>query len=241
MTPIYDTDDRRWAAGLARDRAADGHFFTAVRTTGVYCLPSCAGRPKRENVEYHPTAQAARAAGFRPCKRCRPDEIHERLRYASAPTELGLIAFAVSDTGLRAVVFADSPREAAADLCRRFPRARLAEDSAGLTATMTRIADIIARPSSALRMALDAQGTDLQQAVWAALRAIPAGRTMSYAEVARVIGRPRAARAVAQACAANPLAVVTPCHRVVRRDGTLSGYRWGVARKRALLEREALA
>jgi AraC family transcriptional regulator of adaptative response/methylated-DNA-[protein]-cysteine methyltransferase len=241
MTHTYDTDDKRWAAGLARDRAADGHFFTAVRTTGVYCLPSCTGRPKRENVEYHLTAASARAAGFRPCKRCRPDEIRERLRYASVPTELGLVTAAVSDTGLRAVVFGDGQAETLADLARRFPRAQLSEDSAGLAATMAKLADLIARPAGSTRMALDAHGADFQQTVWAALRAIPSGRTMSYAEVARAIGRPRAARAVAQACAANPLAVVTPCHRVVRGDGALSGYRWGVERKRALLAREAMA
>ena len=241
MTQLYDTDDKRWAAGRARDREADGHFFTAVRTTGVYCLPSCSGRPKRENVEYHLTAASARAAGFRPCKRCKPDEIRERLRYACAPTELGLVTAAVSDTGLRAVVFGDNPADTLADLARRFPRAQLSEDSAGLAATMAKVTDLIARPASATRLALDARGTDLQQAVWAALRAIPAGRTMSYAEVARAIGRPEAVRAVAQACGANPLAVVTPCHRVVRSDGGLSGYRWGVERKRALLDREAVA
>lgn len=241
MTHPYDTDDKRWAAGRARDRAADGHFFTAVRTTGVYCLPSCPGRPKRENVEYHPTAAAARAAGFRPCKRCRPDDIGERLRYASAPTELGLVTAVVSGQGLRAVVFAATVDEALADLQRRFPKAYLTADEAGLAATMAAIAERVAHPGRPSDLALDVHGTPLQEAVWAALRDIPAGRTASYAEVARAIGRPSAVRAVAQACGANPLAVVTPCHRVVRSDGALSGYRWGVERKRALLAREAAA
>jgi AraC family transcriptional regulator of adaptative response/methylated-DNA-[protein]-cysteine methyltransferase len=241
MTQTYDTDDKRWAAGLSRDRNADGHFFTAVRTTGVYCLPSCAGRPKRQNVEYHDTARSARAAGFRPCKRCRPDEIRERLRYASTPTELGLVTAAVSDSGLRVVVFGDSQSEALADIARRFPRAYLAEDGAGMAATMAMITGLVAQPGRPVGLALDAHGTPLQEAVWAALRAIPAGRTASYAEVARAIGRGQAVRAVAQACGANPLAVVTPCHRVVRSDGGLSGYRWGVERKRALLDREAAA
>jgi AraC family transcriptional regulator of adaptative response/methylated-DNA-[protein]-cysteine methyltransferase len=240
MTQAYDTDDKRWTAGLARDRKADGHFLTAVRTTGVYCLPSCSGRPRRENVEYHLTAESARAAGFRPCKRCRPDDL-EVLRHASAPTELGLVSAAVSDKGLKAVVFADTPAEALADLERRFPRARFSEDQTGLAPVLAEIAGLVARPSGSTRLKLDAHGTELQERVWAALRDIPAGRTASYAEVARAIGRPEAVRAVAQACGANPLAVVTPCHRVVRGDGSISGYRWGVERKRALLAREAVA
>lgn len=241
MTNLYDTDDKRWAAGRARDRDADGHFFTAVRTTGVYCLPSCAGRPRRENVEFHLTAASARAAGFRPCKRCRPDEAREVLRHASAVTDLGLVTAAASDTGLCAVILADTAAEAMADLARRFPRARVVEDAVGLATVLSEIIALLARPGRVGALALDARGTELQQQVWAALRAIPAGRTASYAEVARAIGRPRAARAVAQACAANPLAVITPCHRVVRADGSLSGYRWGVERKRALLAREAVA
>jgi AraC family transcriptional regulator of adaptative response/methylated-DNA-[protein]-cysteine methyltransferase len=240
MTQAYDTDDKRWAAGRARDRKADGHFYTAVRTTGVYCLPSCSGRPKRQNVEYHQTAESARAAGFRPCKRCRPDEL-ELLRYASAPTELGLVTAAVSGKGLKAVVFAENPAEALADLERRFPRARFSEDQTGLAPVLAEISGLVVRPSASTRLKLDAHGTELQEKVWAALRDIPAGRTASYAEVARAIGRPEAVRAVAQACGANPLAVVTPCHRVVRSDGSLSGYRWGVDRKRALLAREAAA
>jgi AraC family transcriptional regulator of adaptative response/methylated-DNA-[protein]-cysteine methyltransferase len=240
MTQAYDTDDKRWAAGRARDRQADGHFFTAVRTTGVYCLPSCAGRPRRENVEYHQTAESARAAGFRPCKRCRPDDL-ELLRYASVPTDLGLVTAAVSAKGLKAVVFADTAAEAVADLGQRFPRARFSVDQAGLAAVLAEIAGLVLQPSRAARLQLDAHGTALQEKVWAALRDIPAGRTASYAEVARAIGRPEAVRAVAQACGANPLAVVTPCHRVVRSDGSLSGYRWGSERKRALLAREAAA
>lgn len=238
MTQAYDTDDKRWAAGRARDKGADGHFFTAVRTTGVYCLPSCAGRPKRENVEWYDTAEQARAKGFRPCKRCKPDAVRERLRYASTETGLGLATVAVSDKGLRAVVFGD---DGLADLPRRFPKAYLAADQAGLAATLAQVADLVAHPERPSKLKLDEQGTELQAAVWKALRAIPAGTTASYAEVARAIGRPQAVRAVAQACGANPLAVVTPCHRVVRSDGSLSGYRWGPERKRALLAAEAAA
>ena len=100
------------------------------------------------------------------------------------------------------------------------------------------MADLVDHPDRAPNLPTDAQGTEPQKAVWAALREIPAGRTASYAEIARAIGRPSAARAVAQACGANPLAVITPCHRVVRADGGLSGYRWGVERKQALLARE---
>lgn len=157
--------DPRWQQVLARDVSADGQFFYSVKTTGVYCRPSCGARqPNPENVEFHATAAAAEHAGFRPCKRCRPDQL-------------------------------DLP--------------------------------------------LDIQGAVFQQRVWQALREIPYGTTLSYSELASRIGQPKAVRAVASACAANTLAVVIPCHRVVRNDGSLSGYRWGLARKQALIEKEA--
>ena len=233
------TDDARWEAMRRRDRDLDGAFFIAVRTTGVYCLASCAGRPLRKNVEFHDTRQSARAAGFRPCLRCKPDQPRETLRWATVPTSLGLALVARSDAGLRLVTLGDDEAALARDLERRFRSARLTPDPDGLDAERRAVAAEIDGRGAALDLALDARGTPLQQAVWAALRTIPAGTTASYAEVARAIGRPTAARAVAQACGANPLAVLTPCHRVVRADGGLSGYRWGVERKRALLAREA--
>ncbi len=232
-------DDARWDAMRRRDRDLDGDFFIAVRTTGVYCLASCAGRPLRKNVEFHDTRESARAAGFRPCLRCKPDQPRETLRWAAVATSLGLALVARSDAGLRLVTLGDDQDALVRDLERRFRSARLTLDPDGLAADLKVVAERVDHPDAKLDLALDAQGTDLQKAVWAALRAIPAGTTASYAEVARCIGRPTAARAVAQACGANPLAVITPCHRVVRADGGLSGYRWGVERKRALLARES--
>ena len=127
----------------------------------------------------------------------------------------------------------------ARDLRIRFPKAQLFGDDAGFAQSMARVLALVEAPRLGLDLPLDVQGTAFQQRVWQALGEIPAGRTASYAEVARRIGAPRATRAVAQACAANPLAVVIPCHRVVKSDGALSGYRWGIERKRVLLEREA--
>jgi AraC family transcriptional regulator, regulatory protein of adaptative response / methylated-DNA-[protein]-cysteine methyltransferase len=236
---LFTDDDARWAAMQRKDAAAEGQFIAAVRTTGVYCRPSCSARPLRKNVAFYDSIEAARAAGFRACKRCRPDEPRETLRYATTATDLGLVLAAVSDKGLCALTLGDDPDVLAADLARRFPKARRIEDAAGLADALAEAKAAIAGRGGELE--LDERGTDLQRRVWQALRAIPAGRTVSYAEVARRIGRPAAVRAVAQACGANPLAVVTPCHRVVRSDGGLSGYRWGVERKAALLAREARA
>lgn len=162
----------------------------------------------------------------------------ETLRYATGRTELGLVLAAVSDSGLRLAILGDDAQTLADDLATRFPAAKLVRDDGGLAATLKTLAALVAEPGKPVSLPLDAAGTPLQQEVWTALRAIPAGSTASYAQVAAAIGRPTAARAVAQACAANPLAVITPCHRVVRADGGLSGYRWGVERKRALLAKE---
>ncbi len=163
----------------------------------------------------------------------------ETLRYAVGPTEIGLVLAAVSEAGLRLAILGDDAKALTADLAARFPAARLVEDPAALAPALKILAALVAEPGKPVALPLDATGTPLQQVVWTALRAIPAGSTASYAQVAAAIGRPKAARAVAQACAANPLAIIIPCHRVVRADGGLSGYRWGVERKRALLAREA--
>lgn len=352
--PAFANDEARWAAVQRRDRAADGAFVFAVRTTGIYCRPSCASRhPRRENASFHPDGAAAERAGFRPCLRCKPNEMSlaerqtalvvaacrkietaeempsldelaeaaglsrfhfhrmfkavtgvtpkayadahraDRMRdeleqtdtvteaiygagfnsngrfYAAAPQRLGMtptafrdggtgveirfaigqchlgaILVAATGKGIVAIQFGDDPQALLEELQDRFPKARLVGGDSEFEQLVARVVGFVEAPSAAhgevmLDLPLDIRGTAFQQQVWQALRSIPAGSTASYAEIARRIGRPKAVRAVAQACAANDLAVAIPCHRVVRSDGDLSGYRWGVARKRALLEREA--
>jgi AraC family transcriptional regulator of adaptative response/methylated-DNA-[protein]-cysteine methyltransferase len=342
------TDDPRWAAVVGRDASADGAFVYSVRTTGVYCRPACPARtPNPANVAFHASAAAARAAGFRPCRRCRPDEpplaerhaalaaracrrieqaeetpslavlareaglsphhfhrlfkaavgltprdyaaahrarqvrdrlattgtvteaIHEagyssssrfyekaadllgmtpgayreggagtEIAFAVGQSSLGAILVARSGTGVCAILMGDDPDALARDLQDRFPRARLTGGDAGFETVVAAVVGLVEAPALGLDLPLDVRGTAFQQRVWRALQAIPAGRTASYAEIARAIGAPKAVRAVAGACAANPLAVAIPCHRVVRNDGALSGYRWGVERKRTLLARE---
>jgi AraC family transcriptional regulator of adaptative response/methylated-DNA-[protein]-cysteine methyltransferase len=341
--------DPRWAALAARSVAADGTFFSSVRTTGVYCRPSCGARlPRPENVRFHATREEAERAGFRPCKRCRPDraslaEQHaatvteicrlietssrvpaldalaaragmspfhfhrvfkavtgltprayaaahrgERVRrelgraptvtaaiydsgYSSngrfygeseqmlgmTPTEyraggtkaeirfavgecsLGSILVARSERGVCAIFLGDDPDALTRELQDRFPRATLIGGDAAFEDVVAKVVGLIEAPGTGVDLPLDVRGTAFQQRVWRALREIPAGSTASYREVARRIGAPRAVRAVAHACAVNPVAVAIPCHRVVRSDGGLAGYRWGVERKRELLEREA--
>ena len=341
-------NDSRWAAIVARDGAADGRFYYSVRTTGVYCRPSCGARlPRRENVAFHATPQAAERAGFRPCKRCRPDratlaeqraaivaaacrriEQDERIlelrelardaglsahhfhrvfkavtgltprayaashrarrfrdrlpgsasvtdaiydagftsgarlyehsnavlgmtpsayraggadvaiRFAVGECSLGAILVAASARGVCAILLGDDPDRLVRDLQDRFPRAQLEGGDAEFEEWVAKVVGFVEAPKVGLDLPLDVRGTAFQQRVWRALTKIPPGTTLSYAELARQVGSPRAVRAVAGACAANALAVAIPCHRVVRSDGALSGYRWGAARKRALLERE---
>jgi AraC family transcriptional regulator of adaptative response/methylated-DNA-[protein]-cysteine methyltransferase len=344
-------DEARWAAVVAKDRAADGDFLYSVRTTGVFCRPSCAARPaRRENVAFHATAEAARAAGFRPCRRCRPEEpsLHERqaaaialacrtiedaetppplealaksaglsphhfhrtfkaivgvtprgyadarrtervreglrkadsvteaiydagfnsggrfyetagdvlgmtpgayraggrdavIRFAVGQCSLGAVLVAASARGVCAILLGDDPAALVRDLQDRFDRAELVGGDAEFEALVARVVGMVEAPRLGLDLPLDVRGTAFQHRVWRALREIPPGETASYADIARSIGAPQAVRAVAGACAANPLAVAIPCHRVVRQDGALSGYRWGVERKRALLARESEA
>lgn len=351
MQTAFDTEADRWSALRARDAAADGAFFYSVRTTGVYCRPSCAARPARpENVAFHTTSAEAQAAGFRPCKRCKPDQpsLAERnaasvalacraieaaeepmslealaaeagmspfhfhrvfkavtgltpkayadarraervrqalgetgtvteaiydagfgsgsrfyeksaqvlgmtptrfraggdkavIRFAIGQCSLGAILVAATEAGVCAILLGDDPQELIQDLQDRFDRAELVGGDAEFEALVARVVGFVEQPRLGLDLPLDVRGTAFQQRVWQALRDIPAGETASYADVALAIGNPAAVRAVAQACAANALAVAIPCHRVVRTDGALSGYRWGVERKRALLDREAAA
>ncbi|OOG27808.1 bifunctional transcriptional regulator/O6-methylguanine-DNA methyltransferase [Thioalkalivibrio denitrificans] len=343
--------DPRWAALAARDRAADGRFVYSVRTTGVYCRPSCPSRLARpENVDFHASPDDAERAGFRPCRRCRPDRasqddahvetvaalcryiedsdhvptldelsrrsgfspwhlhrifkavtgltpraygvahraqrlrsaleeggsvtraIHEagygssargyaesggalgmtpgrygaggartRIRFAVGACTLGHVLVASTEKGICFIAMGDDPDALVRDLQDRFPRAELVGGDPAFERQVGTVLAFIEAPGTGLDLPLDIRGTVFQRRVWHALRQIPAGETVSYAELARRIGAPGAARAVARACASNPIAVVIPCHRVVRQDGSLSGYRWGVARKRALLEREEQA
>ncbi len=341
--------DPRWAKVVARDPATDGEFFYSVRTTGVYCHPSCAARAARpENVEFHATAAAAERAGFRPCKRCRPDQastgaqraaliaelcrfietadqapsldqlaqragisawhLHRtfkaitgvtpkqyaaahrikrvkaglehsstvteaiygagynsngrfyeqsnhalgmtptsfrtggantEIRFAIGECSLGSILVAASERGVCAILIGDNPDQLARDLQDRFPRAHVIGGDAGFERLVAQVVGFVEAPARGLDLPLDVRGTAFQQRVWQALREIPAGKTASYAAIAQRIGAPKSYRAVGGAIAANPLAVAIPCHRVIRNDGALSGYRWGVERKRSLLERES--
>lgn len=341
--------DPRWAAVVARDRASDGRFVYSVASTGVYCRPSCAARrPRPENVAFHADPAAAERAGFRPCRRCRPDrpplaEEHARMvaglcrliesaeqaptlealarhagmsphhlqrvfkavvglsprqyaaahrarriregiaatgsitdaiyeagfgssgrfyersnqvlgmtptayragganteiRFAIGECSLGSILVAASERGVCAILIGNDPEALARDLQDRFPRATLVGGDASFERTVATVVGFVEAPRLGLDLPLDVRGTAFQQRVWQALREIPPGSTASYTEIAGRIGAPGSVRAVAGACAANALAVAIPCHRVVRSDGGLAGYRWGVERKRALLEREA--
>jgi AraC family transcriptional regulator of adaptative response/methylated-DNA-[protein]-cysteine methyltransferase len=161
------------------------------------------------------------------------------IRFAVGECSLGAILVAATDKGLCAILLGDEPEALVRDLRARFPGVRLAGGEGTLQPLVARVIGLVETPSGGLDLPIDVRGTDFQQRVWKALRDIPAGSTASYTDVARRIGAPKAGRAVAQACAANPLAVAIPCHRVVRTGGALSGYRWGVERKRALLAREA--
>ncbi len=346
--PLPTQNDPRWQQVLARDAAADGRFVYAVRSTGVYCRPSCPSRRARpENVRFFPAPDEAEAAGFRPCRRCNPrglstaeanaalvaaacrlieasdsppslDALAEaaglspfhfhrqfkaatgltprayvaahragrlreglqdsdsvtgaiyeagfnassrfyesadamlgmtpsawrkggagaEIRFALGQCALGAILVAQSRRGICAIALGDDPEALLRDFQDRFPRAALIGGDPEFEALVARVVGFVEAPRIGLDLPLDIRGTAFQQRVWQALRQIPPGSTASYAEIARRIGEPRASRAVAQACAANALAVAIPCHRVVRSDGGLSGYRWGIARKQALLDRE---
>jgi AraC family transcriptional regulator of adaptative response/methylated-DNA-[protein]-cysteine methyltransferase len=372
VTRPPSSDDARWAAVTSRDPAADGVFFYGVRSTGIYCRPTCpARRPSRSKVAFFETTEAAEAQGFRPCRRCRPgeakggpgappgadqgivarvrhlldtadpppslgelseavglspshlqrlfkratglspkqyadarrveqlksglrqgatvtaalydagygssralyDKAGERLgmspgayrrgglgvtvRFTLADTPLGPMLLAATTKGICALRFAGGAPERAGvggpdpgpvsgpdreDLLRglreEFSKATLVEDARGLDRPVQAVLSYLRGDQHRLDLTADLAPTAFQQKVWKALQAIPYGETRSYAEVAEAIGRPTATRAVARACAANPVALVVPCHRVVRADGGLAGYRWGADRKRRLLEQE---
>ncbi len=347
------TDETRYAAVVARDASFDGAFFYAVRTTGVYCKPSCASRtPKRENVSFHGDQASAEAAGFRACQRCHPQEgwhdlhadvvtaacrliddaiaaerptptldtlaertgysphhlhrvfrkvtgitprayaagvramrlrqtledrrtitaaLHdagysstsrfyeqstqrlgmtparvrsggagETVRFAVGQTSLGAILVAATEKGICTIHIGDDPELLVHELEERFPKATLVGDDAAFADVVAQVVGFVESPRTGLDLPLDIRGTAFQERVWKALRNIEFGRTMTYAELAEAIGQPSAVRAVASACAANEIAMAIPCHRVVRSTGALSGYRWGVERKAAILQREGV-
>jgi AraC family transcriptional regulator, regulatory protein of adaptative response / methylated-DNA-[protein]-cysteine methyltransferase len=345
------TNDPRWSSVAARDKWADGTFYYSVKTTGVYCRPSCAARlALPENVQFYETTAEAEKAGFRACRRCRPaglslteenaakiakvcrlierskalpsleklakyagmsvfylhrtfkavtgltpsgyaaahrsKRVRETLGKSQSVTEaiydagfnsnsrfyetsnevlgmtptnfrdggantaihfaigecsLGSILVAKSERGVCAVLIGDDPIVLVRNLENQFPKADLIGDESGYEDLVAKVIGLIEKPGIGLDLPLDIRGTAFQQRVWKALQQIPVGSTASYADIAKLIGMPKAVRAVAQACGANALAVAIPCHRVIRNDGGLSGYRWGVERKRTLLDREAQA
>ena len=335
--------DTAWAAFCGRDRACDGRFVGAVRTTGIYCKPSCPARhPKREHVSFYRDGAEARAAGYRACLRCKPDEVGRdriavanavalieaaedaipledlamRVGYAphhfhrlfkratgvtpaayarglratrvaaalkseasitgaiyeagySAPsrfydggarrlgmtpsvwrkggagvtvrwtiadTSLGKLLIAATDKGLCRVAF----DEDAPGLAQYFPKAEIVQGGAALASLAARVVESVESPDRDHDLPLDVQGTAFQEAVWQALRETPAGETRTYAELAAAAGSPKAVRAAGTACGKNHVAVVVPCHRAQRSDGSIGGYAYGVDRKVALLTREGV-
>jgi AraC family transcriptional regulator of adaptative response/methylated-DNA-[protein]-cysteine methyltransferase len=347
----FRSDEDRWQAVVRRDASADDIFFYSVKSTGVYCRPSCAARlARRENVRFHATAKDAERDGFRACKRCQPKEpsfvarhklavakacqlmaeaseghrleslaaavemspshFHRifkaltgltpkgyaaaqraqwlrgklassktvtaavygagfnsngrfyataakalgmtpnayrtggagvAIRFAVGECSLGSILVAASERGICAIALGDDPSALVRDLQDRFPHAELVGGDVQFEKLVAQVIGLVERPSGGLDLPLDLQGTAFQQRVWRLLCKIPCGQTATYAEIAKRAGALAAVRAVARAIAANKLAVAIPCHRVIRTDGSLSGYRWGVERKAALLERERAA
>jgi AraC family transcriptional regulator of adaptative response/methylated-DNA-[protein]-cysteine methyltransferase len=333
-----------WAAFMRRDRSWDGRVIGAVKTTGIYCKPSCpARRPKREHVIFYTSATEARAAGFRACLRCRPDEVGrdraaiakavniieqaeeppslaelaeavgyaphhfqrlfkrdlgvspaeyarglrtqraqgalkengkvtdaiydagyaspsgfysdakerlgmtpsawrdggrgETIRWTHFDSPLGQMLIAATSKGICRLTFDDSPDS----LHRLFPKATIVEDGGGLRDLIEGALIAIEQPLAARDLPIDVAGTAFQEAVWRELRKIPAGETRSYAQIAAAIGQPKAVRAVGSANGDNHVAVLIPCHRVIRSDGTLGGYAGGLHRKRKLLDAEGHA
>jgi AraC family transcriptional regulator of adaptative response/methylated-DNA-[protein]-cysteine methyltransferase len=342
-------EQTRWRAVLAREAGFDGIFFYGVRSTGIYCKPSCPSRrPRREQVVFFDSPRQAEAASFRPCRRCRPSlapmrdaqalmvekacrliesaangapslaelgaelgvsryhlqrtfkkllgisprqyavaqrinqfkarvregesvtgamyeagygsssRLYEQagaelgmtpasysgggagahIKYAVAACDLGHILVAATERGLCAVRLGESGLELESMLRAEFPLAEISEDPPALGRYLEAILGHLAGRQTGLDLPLDVRATAFQRRVWETLRRIPYGSTRSYREVASAIGQPTATRAVARACAANPVALVTPCHRVIREDGHLGGYRWGLERKRKLLAQE---
>jgi len=184
------------------------------------------------------TAESAQVLGTTPT-RFRSGGSGAAIRFAVGECSLGSILVAATDKGVCAILLGDKPEALVRELEDRFPKATLIGGDKDFEQWVAKVVGFVEAPALGLDLPLDVRGTAFQQRVWQALRKIPAGATVTYSQIAQRIGLPKAVRAVAQACASNAIAVAIPCHRVVRNDGSLSGYRWGVERKRALLDREA--
>jgi AraC family transcriptional regulator of adaptative response/methylated-DNA-[protein]-cysteine methyltransferase len=352
MIPTVRLDDeRRWRAVLARDGSQDSAFVYGVRSTGIYCRPSCPSRrPRRDRVRFFARADEAQRAGFRPCRRCRPNEaaaldprlatmrkacrlideaegvvtlaqlgaalgvsphhlqrsftrvmgisprayaearrlarvkrllksgdqvagalyeagygsssrLYERaasqlgmtpasykrggqgaeIAYATAASPLGRLLVASTAKGICMVSLGARDAELVSELERDFPHASIRRDGKALKSALEALARHLAGSKPHLDLPLDLRATAFQWRVWQALRAIPYGERRSYGEIAAAIGEPKAARAVGHACGSNPVSLIVPCHRAVGSNGALTGYRWGIARKKALLAREEAA
>jgi AraC family transcriptional regulator of adaptative response/methylated-DNA-[protein]-cysteine methyltransferase len=184
--------------------------------------------------------QADAMLGMTP-SRFRKRGVDEEIRFAVGQSSLGAILVAASAKGVCAIMMGDDPNELVHDLQDRFSKAKLVGADAEFESLVAKVVGLVEAPRLGSNLPLDVRGTAFQRRVWKALSAIPAGSTVSYTNLAQKIGAPKSVRAVAQACGANPLAIAIPCHRVVRNDGALSGYRWGIERKRALLRREGVS
>jgi AraC family transcriptional regulator of adaptative response/methylated-DNA-[protein]-cysteine methyltransferase len=249
----------RLAALAGRAGMSPYHFHRVFKAvTGVtpraYAAAHRTRRVRRELEERSKTVtEAIYDAGFNSGGRfyeassellgMRPTEYRaggadQEIRFAVGECSLGSVLVARSPKGVCAILLGDDPDALVRDLQDRFPRATLVGGDTAFEQTVAMVIGFVERPATGLRLPLDVRGTAFQQRVWQALREIPVGQTATYSEIAARIGAPNAARAVAQACGANALAVAIPCHRVVRTDGSLSGYRWGVARKQSLLDKE---
>ncbi|HKT09331.1 MAG TPA: methylated-DNA--[protein]-cysteine S-methyltransferase [Gemmatimonadaceae bacterium] len=178
----------------------------------------------------------SRRAGRAPARRRDGADV---INVAFARSAIGLVLVARSAAGLAAVLVGDDRDALRRELARRFPLGTFAGSDAALDALAANVTALVDTPARTLDVPLDMRGTPFQREVWRALRTIPPGSTTTYGELAARLGRPESARAVGAACGANPLAIIVPCHRVIARDGSLTGYRWGIERKQALLEREA--
>jgi AraC family transcriptional regulator, regulatory protein of adaptative response / methylated-DNA-[protein]-cysteine methyltransferase len=211
--------------------------IAAVKTTGIYCRAHCSARPKPENVSFFASAEQARAAGYRACKRCRPDEVPPLIRWQLKETSLGQMLVAATDKGICRLSF----DEGEGDLRALFAKASLATPDAQAERWFDAAVQAVEHPAAMPDLPLDVAGTAFQQAVWAELRRIPPGETRTYAEFAAAIGKPNAIRAAGTANGANRVAVLIPCHRVIGTDGTMRGYAYGIERKRELLAREKAA
>ena len=237
------TDDDRYRAIAARDPEAEGEFVVAVRTTGVFCRPTCGSRtPLRKNLEFRPTGWDAVVAGFRPCRRCRPmgAATDRELVISRIETPIGTMVAAAVDQGIAVLDFADrrATRTALRNASARLKSAPTIGRNPHLDALESQLGEYFAGTRTTFDLPLARRGTAFEESVWAWLQTIPPGETRSYADGATAVGRPQAVRAIGRANGRNPVAIVVPCHRVIGSDGVLTGYGGGLWRKRALLDLE---